>query len=139
MAQVDAIRGDVDLFYRSYIETFNRGDAAGMLPYLAIPFVMVTGATATSFDDEKASVALYERIYAGMRADDWSHSSVDMLEISPAGANGAILIVTAARHRKDGSVMTRGKACYSLLREPDGRWKAAAIIADFRGDFTAAE
>lgn len=139
MAQLDAIRGGAELFYRSYIETFNRGDSAAMLPWLAIPFVMVNGARATSFDDEKAVMALYDRMYAGMRADHWSHSTVDDIEVTPAGPNGAILIVTAVRLRADGSEIMRGKACYSLQRYPDGKWRIAVIIADFRGGFTAAE
>ena len=134
MALLDSIGSEVELFYRSYIESFNRGDAAAMLPYLAVPFVMVSGAKATGFDDEKAVVGLYDSMCVGMRADNWTHSTV---EVTLAGAHGAILIVTEARIRADGSESTRGKACYSLQLYPDGNWRVAAIIADFQGDSSA--
>ncbi len=136
MAGEDATVAELRRFYTSYIETFNRGEAAPMAAFLAAPLVMVTGNRSIIFPDEAAGIALYEKILADLRGEGWASSSVATLDVQLAGSRAAILIVTAVRHAADGREMTRGQACYSMLREADG-WKMAAIIVDFASGFSA--
>jgi ketosteroid isomerase-like protein len=120
----------IEAIYRTYVDTFNREDAAGVARLLSYPAMMGgTGSSPIMIPDEAAYQRLIEGTFEQFKAKGWVRSQVDKLQpVATAGDTG-VLFANFSRYRKDGSLLETGSGHYVMLRR-DGRWSIIAAIAD---------
>jgi hypothetical protein len=108
--------------YRTYVETFNREDAAGVSRLLAYPAMMGgPGHPPMTVPDAAAFQRLIEGTFAAFREKGWVRSRIDGMEaVATAGDNG-VLAATFSRYRADGSLIEADRGHYIMTRR-DGRW-----------------
>jgi hypothetical protein len=108
--------------YRTYVETFNREDAAGVSQLLAYPAMMGgPGHSPMSIPDAAAFQRLIEGTFAAFKAKGWIRSQIDSMEaVATAGDNG-VLAATFSRYRADGSLLEADRGHY-IMTKRDGRW-----------------
>ena len=108
--------------YRTYVETFNREDAAGVSQLLAYPAMMGgPGHPPKSIADAAAFERLIAGTFAMFKAKGWVRSQIDSMEaVATAGDNG-VLAARFSRYRADDSLIEADRGHY-LMTKRDGRW-----------------
>src|SRR5204863_50187 len=148
MADTEAVVGEVEAFYAAYIDGFNREESDAFLRSFAYPHALLTGGrgmlvTATAADQtrcpqqtmrslhergmiinakESDQQRFYEEVTSSIQGRGWERTGVDRLQIWPLADSAAMLMADITRHKKDGSVLERGRYCYTV-RKDDGAWK----------------
>jgi ketosteroid isomerase-like protein len=108
--------------YRTYVETFNREDAAGVSQLLAYPAMMGgPGHPPISMPDAASFERMIAGTFAAFKEKGWVRSQIDSMEaVATAGDNG-VLAATFSRYRADGSLLEADRGHYIMTRR-DGRW-----------------
>jgi hypothetical protein len=108
--------------YRTYVETFNREDAAGVSQLLAYPAMMGgPGHPPMSIRDAASFERMIEGTFAAFKEKGWVRSQIDSMEaVATAGDNG-VLAATFSRYRADGSLLEADRGHY-ITTKRDGRW-----------------
>jgi len=122
-----AIVREVDAFYRSYIEAWNRRDPGEIAYYYDLPHVGLSGEHAPSLVSSDAEQEGWCRealhIYD---AHGWEQIGIDRIQVWPFSTSLAQLTSDITRYGKDGSVLHQGRYSYMLRRRQDG-WKVMAF------------
>jgi len=127
MAATDRIVNEIEQFYKSYIDGFNREDIDLFLQSFDLPYVVLSGEHgATVCADEAARQRFYTQAMSGIQARGWARSATDRIKVWPLSENLATLMADVTRYKKDGSILERLRAFYSLRN--DGKsWKIVTI------------
>lgn len=123
------------VFYRDYIDRFNTRDARAMAPLFDYPAVMTMATGVVSLADADACAVFYAGVLDYMREHGWDKSAVDGLQTFVHADDSALILADYSRHRRDGSLLERGRSAY-VMRKRDGIWRVTAII-DKLGDHPA--
>jgi ketosteroid isomerase-like protein len=135
MADHGAIVSEVEAAYRHYIEAFNSRDPKEIARLYDRPHAQVAGETGMSIiNDDADQQAWYEFVMAYLDDQGWDHNEVEEMWVWPLSATLAQLVATSTRYRKDGSVLQRVRANYTLRRR-DGTWKVVLSFPVLEGDF----
>lgn len=118
---------ELESFYRGYIDAFNREDLDHFLGCFGIPYGWVTGerglTVTTSEDDHQSG---FSRIMLDIKQRGWARSAIDQLKTWALGDNLGMILADYTRYKADGSILERGRACYTARR--DGKaWKIIAL------------
>jgi ketosteroid isomerase-like protein len=135
-AEAKAIVGEIEIFYRDYIDGFNKEDQAAFIRSYAHPHAFLLGeqgmiVTATVADHERS----YQRVMADLHKRGWGKSVTDQLQIWPLTTATALIIADVTRYKKDQAVLEKLRASYTLQKE-SGAWKfltVTEIKAPFSG------
>ena len=130
----DIIR-ELEIFYRAYIEVFNRQDADGFVECFANPYAVISGQrglVSIANDDENRKS--YLRTMTALKQRGWARSGIDSIKAWPLASNLAMIVSDVTRHRTDNSVLEKVRACYMLRREGDG-WKIVTL-SEIKPPFT---
>lgn len=127
MAVTDRIVQEIEQFYKGYIDGFNREDIDLFLQSFDLPYVVLSGEHgATVCADEAARQRFYTQTMSGIQARGWARSTTDKTKVWPLAENLATLMADVTRYKKDGSVLERLRAFYTLRN--DGKsWKIVTI------------
>jgi ketosteroid isomerase-like protein len=127
MVATDRIVQEIEQFYKSYIDGFNREDIDLFLQSFDLPYVVLSGEHgATVCADEAARQRFYTQTMSGIQARGWSRSVTDKTKVWPLAENLATLMADVTRYKKDGSILERLRAFYTLRN--DGKsWKIVTI------------
>lgn len=127
MAATDRIVQEIEQFYKSYIDGFNREDIDLFLQSFDLPYVVLSGEHgATVCADEAARQRFYTQTMSGIQGRGWARSATDRTKVWPLAENLATLMADVTRYKKDGSILERLRAFYSLRN--DGKsWKIVTI------------
>ena len=127
MADSNQIVRELEQFYARYIDGFNREDIDLFLGSFDLPFVVLSGEHgATIFADEAAQQRFYTQTMIAIQGRGWGRSAVDLLKIWPLAENLATLMADVTRYKKDGSILERLRAFYTLRN--DGKaWKIVTV------------
>jgi ketosteroid isomerase-like protein len=136
MASVDTIVHEVEAFYRTYIDGFNREDAAAFLDSFGYPHAFLNGeqgmlVSATVADHQR----FYQQTMKYLHERGWGRSGVDRLQVWPFADNMAMIVADITRYKKDNTILEQGRYCYTL-RKDGSAWKiltATEIKAPFPG------
>jgi hypothetical protein len=131
MADTDQIVHEIEQFYARYIDGFNREDIDLFMQSFDLPFVALSGGHgATVFADEAAQQRFYTQTMIAIQGRGWGRSAVDRLKAWPLANNLATLMADVTRYKKDGSILERLRAFYTLRN--DGKsWKIVTLsVAD---------
>ena len=135
MANAEQIVREVEEFYRRYIDAFNREDIDQFLQSFDLPYVLLTGERpATVVADEAARQQFYTRTMISIQGRGWGRSEIDLMKAWPLAEKLVMIMADVTRYKKDGSMLERLRAFYTLRN--DGKaWRIVAL-AEARAPFT---
>jgi ketosteroid isomerase-like protein len=135
MAEYEKIAQEVEAFYRSYIDGFNREDIDIFMQSFDLPFVVISGEQGASVCSSEADQQrFYTRMMGAIQEQGWARSGVDQLRVWPLAERLAILLADVTRYRRDGSVMAKLRAFYNV-RNDGKNWKIVSL-SEARAPFT---
>jgi hypothetical protein len=128
MADHAAITREVEAAYQHYIDVFNRRDAAEIADLFDRPHARVSGEDGLTIvsDDADQRLQWSESRTAFLADIGCDRTGINDLQIWPLSPTLAQLVADVTRYKKDGSVLQRFRANYTLRRR-DGRWKVIII------------
>ncbi len=135
MADSERIVREVEEFYRRYIDGFNREDIDIFMQSFDLPFVAIAGETGAAVcANEADQQSFYTRMMGAIQAQGWGRSGIDQLRVWPLAERLATLMADVTRYRRNGSVMARLRAFYTVRN--DGKaWKIVSLT-EARAPFT---
>ena len=127
MITAEQISRELEAFYKSYIDAFNREDIDTFTESFAYPYAWITGSRglgqcATESDHQRS----FGKIMADLKARGWARSDVDQLKAWPLAEDLAMILADVSRYKRDGSVLERVRACYTLRRDTKD-WKILTL------------
>jgi ketosteroid isomerase-like protein len=136
MPTSDEIVRELEAFYRSYIEAFNREDIDLFTEAFCYPYAWVTGERGlTVCANESDHQRWFGQMMVGIKDRGWVRSGSDRLNAWALAENLAMIMADVTRYKSDGSILEQIRACYTLRR--DGKaWKivtASVVPPPFLG------
>lgn len=124
----DAAEDEIKAHYRTYVETFNREDSAGVAELLAYPAMMGgPGHPSKTVPDRQAFQRLIEGTFEAFRKNGWARSRIDSMQAVATAGDTGVLAATFSRYREDGSLIEADRGHYIMIKR-DGRWSIIAAI-----------
>lgn len=128
MANADQVAAEMHAFYPRYIDSFNGDDPAAYAANFSFPCVLLGGKQAVTIVNDAATwLKMMASTKEIMRSKGWARTGIENTYAWPYSADSGLLMSDFLRYRDDGSVLMRGRACYTLRRE-DGRLKIIAMM-----------
>jgi hypothetical protein len=128
MADADQLTAEMHAFYPRYIDSFNGEDAEAYVANFSFPCVLLGGKQAVIVVNDAATwVKMMASTKQIMRSKGWARTGIEKTYAWPTAPDMGLLMSDFLRYRSDGSVLMRGRACYTLRRE-DGRLKIIAMM-----------
>jgi hypothetical protein len=120
----EEIARELEGFYRHYIDVFNREDDA-FYDCFANPYAAVSGerGITTIANDNRDSFA---RTMKTLKERGWMRSDIDRLKTWALADNLGMILSDVTRHKTDGSVLEKLRACYMVRRDGEA-WKILTI------------
>ena len=115
-------------FYADCLATFHTLDAKAVAAFYAPPVHFATENAVIALADLAAVEKTFAQIIVDLQSRSYDHSSVANLEVRILSAQLAQLGGDVVRYAKDGSVLERSGAAYTL-RKTDGQWRFVAVVA----------
>lgn len=127
MLTTDQISEELEAFYKSYIAAFNREDIDAFTESFAYPYAWITGRhglsqCATESDHQRG----FGKIMADLKERGWGRSDIERLKTWALAEDLAMIIADVVRHKDDGSILERVRACYTVRRDANG-WKIVTL------------
>jgi hypothetical protein len=127
MTTTEQIAKDLEDFYKSYINAFNREDVDAFTESFGYPYAWISGSRgisqcATESDHQRS----FTKIIADLKDRGWVRSGIDQLKAWPLAEDLAMILADVTRYKADGSVLERVRACYTTRREGKN-WKIITL------------
>jgi ketosteroid isomerase-like protein len=127
MITTEEISRELEAFYQSYIAAFNREDIDAFTQSFAYPYAWISGRhglsqCATEGDHQRS----FGKIMADLKERGWVRSNIDQLKVWALAEDLAMILADVTRHKADGSVLERVRACYTVRRDAKG-WKIVTL------------
>ena len=127
MADADTIVREVEAFYRAFIDGFNREDTDMYLRSFCYPNALLSGERGMTINAKESDhQRFYQEVMVFIQGRGWERTGVDRLQVWPLADTMAMLMSDITRYKKDGSVLERGRYCYTL-RKDGGTWKILTL------------
>ncbi|MBV8453533.1 MAG: nuclear transport factor 2 family protein [Deltaproteobacteria bacterium] len=127
MTTNEQISIELEAFYKSYIAAFNREDIDAFSESFAYPYAWITGRHGLSqFATEGDHQRSFSKIMADLKERGWARSDIDQLKGWALAEDLAMILADVTRHKADGSILERVRACYTVRRETKG-WKIVTL------------
>jgi ketosteroid isomerase-like protein len=127
MPTTEEIIGEVEAFYRAYIDAFNREDIDSYADSFAPGYSLIHGGKITAYATEPELQQYSAQAFIDLKSRGWARSAVDLLKVSPLGDDQAMILAEVTRYRGDESVLLRARVSYIVIRTATG-WKIAVMI-----------
>ncbi len=115
-------------FIEGYCAAFRPGGAAAAAGYFHYPVTLLAGGAKQSFVSPHELEAMLGAGLAALSDKGFSHSTVDEMNIHPFGAAVALASGVFTRWHKNGSVLEKVGATYTVINEGAGDWKITTLI-----------
>jgi hypothetical protein len=127
MASASEIVNELEIFYRGYIDAFNREDIDMYTQTFAFPYAFISGEKGLALcHDEAGHQRFYTNISINLKERGWVRSGIDQFKAWPYTENLAMIMADATRYRADNAVIEKVRATYTVRR--DGKnWKIVAL------------
>jgi len=132
MPNAHEIAKEVEDFYRTFMEAFNRQDIVRQSKLIDLPYALISGEGGVVVcSTESEHQRLSTQIFADLKARGWARSDVDRVRVSLFAQNHALIVSDITRRRTDGSVLQKNRFCYTA-RHDGTSWKMMAYspVAD---------
>ncbi|MEM8729550.1 MAG: nuclear transport factor 2 family protein [Pseudomonadota bacterium] len=120
---------DVQELFDQYLDCWNKRDLEGVAACFDEPSMFVLPTGAVSSPDRQSLVSLLEKVFAGLEAAGFSHTTIGSVDATPCG--DGLAIVDAAevnRVKKDGSLLEKIDGHY-VMRNCDGEWRLIVAVS----------
>ena len=135
MASAAEIIHEIETSYTAYNAAFLREDIPGVVRYITAPYVMNIGGNVPRISATPADVLQnFTDSLAGMKKSGWVRSDTKIVKIWPFSDNHGQLMADVVRYKADGSMLNKGRYCYSL-RRAGPLWQICAVT-DIAPPFT---
>jgi hypothetical protein len=125
--QADPIVQEVKAFYQAFIDGFNREDTDMYLCSFCYPNGMLSGERGLALNaKESHQQRFYQEVMVSIQSRGWERTGVDRSQVWPLADTLAMLVADISRYKKDGSVLERGRYCYTV-RKDGGTWKILTL------------
>lgn len=121
------IAGEVEAFYRAYIDAFNREDIDSYADSFIPGYSLIQGGKVTAYATETDLQQYSAQVFIDVKSRGWARSAVDVLKVSPLGDDQAMILAEVTRYRADESVLLHARVSYIVIRAAKG-WKIAVMI-----------
>jgi hypothetical protein len=127
MATSEQIADELQAFYTSYIDGFNREDINAFTQTFSYPYAWVTGSQglrqcATESDHQRS----FGKIMADLKERGWVRSGVDRLKTWAMADDLAMILADVTRYKADGSILEKVRACY-IVRRDEKDWRIVTL------------
>jgi len=132
MPNAHEIAKEVEAFYRTFMEAFNRQDIVRQSKLIDLPYALISGEGGVVVcSTESEHQRLSTQLFADLKARGWARSDVDRVRVSLFAQNHALIVSDITRRRVDGSVLQKNRFCYTA-RHDGTCWKMMAYspVAD---------
>lgn len=127
MASAAEIIHEIETSYTAYNAAFLRGDIPDVVRYITAPYVMNIGGNPPRISQTREDVlANFNGSLAGMKKSGWQRSDTKIVKIWPFSDNHALLMADVVRYKTDGSILNKGRYCYSMRRDSE-LWQICAV------------
>lgn len=134
MSNADTIVREIEAFYRGFIDGFNREDTDLYLRAFCYPNALLSGEQGlVVHTKESDQQRFYQEVMASIQGRGWERTEIDQIQIWPFSPTLAQGIADITRYKRDGSVLERGRYCYTF-RYDNGAWKILTL-AEIRAPF----
>ncbi|MGC1679308.1 MAG: nuclear transport factor 2 family protein [Candidatus Binataceae bacterium] len=127
MPSAEEIVGEIEDFYRAYIDAFNREDIDSYADSFVPGYSLIHGAKITAYATEPELQQYSAQAFIDLKSRGWARSAVDLLKVSPLGDDQAMILAEVTRYRADESVLLHARVSYIVIRTAKG-WKIAVMI-----------
>jgi ketosteroid isomerase-like protein len=125
--EANTIAREAEAFYRAFIDGFNREDTDMYLRSFCYPNALLGGERGMIINaKESDQQRFYQEVMSSIQGRGWERTGVDRLQVWPLADSVAMLMADITRHKKDGSVLERGRFCYTLRKDGDA-WKIMTL------------
>jgi hypothetical protein len=115
--------------FDQYLDCWNKRDFKGVAACFDEPSMFVLPTGAVSLPDRQALVSLLEKVFAGLDAAGFSHTTIGSIEATSCGHGLAILDATEVnRIKDDGSLLEKIDGHY-VMRNCDGEWRFIVAVS----------
>ena len=128
MANADLLTKEMESFYRRYIDAFNSDELTGLAELFSYPWGSIGGRRGmVVIKDQADFTGAMGKSKAVLRERGWARTGIDTTRAWPTADDMGLLMADFTRYREDGSVLERGRACYTLRRDGGG-WKIVTLM-----------
>ena len=127
MADAAAIIHEIETSYTAYNAAFLREDIPGVVRYVTAPYVMNIGGNPPRISQTPEDVLQnFNASLAGMKKSGWQRSDTKIVKIWPFSDNHGLLMADIVRYKTDGTILNKGRYCYSMRRAGE-LWQICAV------------
>ncbi len=127
MDTAQEIEGELERFYRDYIDLFNRELVESFLEYFARPYMAISGEHGlTVIANDAGHVNDFRRIMSGLKRRGWVRSDIVCIKAWALDPNLGMILADVTRRKADNSVLEDIRACYMVRRDGQS-WKITTI------------
>ena len=119
---------EIDLIektYRAYFTVFQMGDPRAITPYYHVPSLFLSPAGSYALSSLREAELFFERLIYALKARGYARSVLTDLQVKPLTEDLALVNVRGERWKRDGELLERISALYTM-RKQDGAWRIAA-------------
>jgi hypothetical protein len=120
------IAKELEAFYKSYIDAFNREDIDLFSESFSFPYGWVTGRGLGQCATESDHQRSFGKIMGDLKTRGWARSVTDRLKSWALAEDLGMILADVTRYKADGSMLEQVRACYTLRRDPKG-WKIVTL------------
>lgn len=125
MPSAQEIAKEVEGFYRSFMDAFNRQDIVRQSKFVDLPYVLMSGDGGVVCSTASEHQRLSTQIFSDLKARGWARSDIERVRVFLFAQNHALIVSDITRRRADGSVLQRNRFCYTA-RHDGNSWKMIA-------------
>ena len=135
MADPSLIAHEIETMYAAYSGAFNHEDIESVVRYISAPYVMTIGGNPPMVAPTAGDVRhMFDANLVRMKGNGWTRSDYRIVHIWPLSPDHAFLLTDITRWKADGSMLEKGRYCYSV-RRADPSWQVTGVT-DVRKPFT---
>jgi hypothetical protein len=126
MPTSEEIARELEIFYRHYIDVFNREDDR-FFDCFAQPYAAVSGERGlTTVANETDNRKSFGGTMTALKKRGWARSGIDRIKAWALAENLGLILSDVTRYQADNSVLEKIRACY-MLRRDGASWKIMTI------------
>src|SRR4249920_2208352 len=127
MADEATLAGEVESFYRAFLDGFNREDTDMYLRSFCYPNGILSGEHGLIINaKESDQQRFYQEVMSSIQSRGWDHTGATHLQVWPISEGIAFLVADISRYKKDNSILESGRYCYTV-RKDKGVWKVMTL------------
>jgi hypothetical protein len=119
---------NLEHFLRAYCEAFRQGNIPAVVEFYYFPATMIFDDRVIVITDKDKGLGLFNSLMDDLIKQNFDHSRVDSCYVHPLTDRTALISASFTRLKKDGSILQRLGATYTIVTGGNNL-KIAAVVA----------